>query len=77
MRSENVESDAMEQAADVCSQAFDRLGPDDQRALMVRLLMLGTLNAGEIEFIEEVAEAAREAVLAFVREREPANALPC
>jgi hypothetical protein len=61
----------MEEAADACSKAFDQLGEDDQRALMVRLLMLGTLNVGDFAFIDEVAEAAREAVLAFVRERGP------
>jgi hypothetical protein len=76
MRSDKVETDAlspMEEAADVCSKAFDRLGEDDQRALHVRLLATGAINAGSLAFVDQVAEEARQAVIAFVRERGPAD----
>jgi hypothetical protein len=57
-----------EQAAEEVSAIFERLDPDDRRALHVRLLMIGALNAGDLDFIEQVADEAQRGVVNFVRQ---------
>jgi hypothetical protein len=57
----------MEQAAEECSLIFDRLTDEDRQHLMVRLLAVGALHAGDIDFIVETANLAQEAVLEFVQ----------
>jgi hypothetical protein len=58
-----------EQAAETCCQALDRLGPEDQRALLIRLLAAGALDAGDLGFIGQIAEAACDEAVALVRRR--------
>jgi hypothetical protein len=60
---------AFEQAAEECSDIFNRLTNDDKRALHVRLLAIGALHAGDIDFISDVANEAWETVRDFVRDK--------
>jgi hypothetical protein len=55
-----------EQAAETVSSIFTRLDPENQRALHVRLMAIGALNAGDLDFIEEIANEARTTVLDFL-----------
>ena len=55
-----------EQAAEECSRIFDGLTSDDKRALAVRLVALGALNEGDLGYIEQVAEQARDTVREFL-----------
>jgi hypothetical protein len=60
---------AFEQAAKECADIFNRLAPDDRRALHVRLLAIGALHAGDLDFITQVANEAWETVRDFVRDK--------
>jgi hypothetical protein len=60
----------MEQAAEECCQIFNRLDAADRRALHVRLLAIGALNAGDLDFIDKVAAEARQTVLDFITDKE-------
>jgi hypothetical protein len=69
-----MEMDAMtlspfERAAENACSIFQRLDADDRRALHVRLLAIGALNAGDIDFIEQIADDARQTVVDFIRQR--------
>jgi len=57
----------MEAAAEQVSEIFDALSEEDRFACHVRLLATGALNAGDLDFIEAIAGAARDAVLEFIR----------
>jgi hypothetical protein len=58
----------MERAAEAVITVFDALPENKDRFdLHVRLLALAALNAGDLGFIEILADAARAAVLEFIR----------
>ena len=57
----------MKAAAEQVSEIFDALSEEDRFACHVRLLATGALNAGDLDFIEAVAGAARDAVLEFIQ----------
>jgi hypothetical protein len=56
----------LEQAAEECCAVFDRLEPDDKRALAVPLVALGALHQGDLGYVDQVAELARVTVLEFL-----------
>jgi hypothetical protein len=63
----------MEAAAEQVSEIFDALREEDRFACHVRLLAVGALNAGDLDFVEAVAGAAREAVLEVIRRPKSVN----
>ncbi len=63
----------MEAAAEQVSEIFDALSEEDRFACHVRLLATGALNAGDLDFIEAVAGAARDAVLEFIQRPKGVN----
>jgi hypothetical protein len=64
----NTESETdFEGAADKCCEALDRLDPESQRALLVRLLTVGALDAGDLSFINEIANKALADALKALR----------
>jgi hypothetical protein len=56
----------LEQAAEECCAIFDRLEPNDKRALAVRLVALGALHEGDLTYVDHVADQARVTVFEFL-----------